>query len=48
MFFERNKGKTVKLGEGGEILRADGLSAEEIIQLLESLHRAQADENSPG
>jgi hypothetical protein len=42
VFFERNKGKTVQFGEHGQILRADGLSAEEITQLIESLPRAQA------
>lgn len=37
VFFERTKGAKVQFGERGELLRADGLNTEEIIQLLDSL-----------
>lgn len=42
-FFGRSKGKSVKFGEDGEVVQADGLSVAEIVRLIEALDRKERD-----
>lgn len=46
VFFERNTGKKVTFGERGEVLGVEGLSADEIVRLLETLRDRRIEEEN--
>lgn len=46
VFFERNNGKKVTFGQDGEVLGVEGLSADEIVHLLETLRDQRVEEES--
>ncbi|MGW3265612.1 hypothetical protein [Streptomyces sp. NPDC001056] len=46
VFFERNSGKKVTFGQDGEVLGVEGLSADEIVRLLETLRDQRVEEEN--
>ncbi|MGV9248061.1 ATP-dependent DNA ligase [Streptomyces sp. NPDC003710] len=46
VFFERNNGKKVTFGQDGEVLDVEGLSADEIVRLLETLRDQRVEEEN--
>lgn len=46
VFFERNNGKKVTFGQDGEVLGVEGLSADEIVRLLETLRSQRVEEEN--
>ncbi|TXJ76448.1 hypothetical protein E2C11_22050 [Streptomyces lavendulae] len=46
VFFERNNGKKVTFGQNGEVLGVEGLSADDIVRLLETLRDRRVEEEN--